>query len=194
VRTFRKGEYRRSRVSKFKSGEKFTTGASGRSLLQIGKLHPSVRAFHRALRKRQSAIKLSFQLVLACVVWFAAIGAAFPKSVAGKHCPTAPVQQVVRTEKSVGCCASKGKCVEKVVVSTPRPGESHFQQCLCADKRSKQVERGFEVGSASMPAILTTFPGIALSLEPISKEAPAPRLTRVPSGSRQPSVPPPNAS
>ncbi len=134
------------------------------------------------------------QLALACVVWFAAIGAAFPKSVSGKHCPTAPVQLVVRSEKTEACCGSKRASNDRVELSAPRPGEAHFQQCLCADKRSKPLESGYEFGSASLPAILSAFPSVSLPLDLISKESPQHGTSLVPAGSRQPSVPPPNAS
>lgn len=132
------------------------------------------------------------QLLLACVVWFAAIGAAFPKSVTGKHCPTAPVQLVVRSEAKVDCCG-KSNLKPQIEVSAPKPGEDHFQQCLCADKRSKAVEIGYEFGAASLPAILGEFPRIALPLQAVSRDVPSPLNPAIASGVGQPKVPPPNA-
>lgn len=55
-----------------------------------------------------------------------------PRTVAGKQCPTAPVQQTTVAIKS--CCGR----VIGYEVRAPRPGESAFVQCHCAEKKAAQ--------------------------------------------------------
>ena len=64
-----------------------------------------------------------------------------PKTVLGKHCPTATIQQV-SVENGSGTRA-------------PKVGEKGFKQCCCAEQKAEQAEQAkVQVQHLEMPAAL----------------------------------------
>lgn len=80
--------------------------------------------------------------------------ASVPSVNLGKHCPTAPVQEVVQVSLSGS--------VANVQARAPRVGEKDFVQCFCAQKQ------------ASSKKDATTAASKAFAVDLIAQEAPLP--------------------
>jgi hypothetical protein len=111
--------------------------------------------------------------------------AGWPKTPSGRHCPTAPVQTVVETR--VDCC---GKVVR--VERKPKPGESSFVQCRCAEKKTQEAA---DSGSISAPLSLFGPPEPGWTLGGYLLAAPEARRPDSPERARSrphapPSLPP----
>ena len=137
-------------------------------------------------RPRVSAGYRWVACLVVLVLAFVSVNFSFAFTPDGVQCPTAAVQLITVATKSSG-----GK--PSVCCRAPRPGDTGFVQCRCAEKRGAQQQAAVHQGGIRL--VMIQSERLTVTVPPAERQVALhfPRASQRPTSAGAPATPPPIA-